>query len=274
MNTVGIGLRTPHYDAWLSGVARPPRVVEAITENVIGRGGRPRALLDRIRRDSDLFLHGVSLSIGSTDALDQDYLAALRSLIERVEPRFVSDHICFGRVAGIHGHDLWPLPLTEASLAHVVARVDRVQTFLGRRIALENVSSYLRGTGDTMAEADFVSELAAQADCLLLVDVNNIRVSAHNHGFDAREYLATISEERVAYMHVAGHSLRDGYRFDDHASLPDAEVRALLGEAFARFTDVPCIFEWDENFPDLDGYLEAARELETCGEAPALRTGT
>ena len=150
MNTVGIGLRTPHYDAWLSGVARPPRVVEAITENVIGRGGRPRALLDRIRRDSDLFLHGVSLSIGSTDALDQDYLAALRSLIERVEPRFISDHICFGRVAGIHGHDLWPLPLTEASLAHVVARVDRVQTFLGRRIPLENVSSYLRGTRDTM----------------------------------------------------------------------------------------------------------------------------
>ncbi len=263
MTTIGVGLRTPHYEAWLTRPANQPGVVEAITENVLGRGGRPRALLESVRRDNELILHGVSLSVGSVDPLDEAYLSALSTLVAESSPRFVSDHCCFGRVGGISGHDLWPLPLTEECLLHVVERVLRVQEKLGRHIALENVSSYLSGTGDTIHEADFLREVATRADCLLLIDVNNIVVSAHNHGFDARDYLRRIPKERVAYMHVAGHSIKDGYRFDDHSSLPDAEVKSLLAEAFDLYGNVPCIFEWDEGFPDLEGYLAAARDLET-----------
>jgi uncharacterized protein (UPF0276 family) len=262
MGTVGVGLRTPHYNTWLSGVARRPPFVEAITENVLARGGRPKALLERVRSDGDVFLHGVSLSIGSVDPIDGDYLTALEELVARVDPRFVSDHLCFGRVGGVTGHDLWPLPLTEETLAHVSTRVRQVQDRLERKIALENVSSYVRCRADTLSEARFLAELAERADCLLLIDINNIVVSAHNHGFDARKYLETISPERVAYLHVAGHTKRDGYRFDDHASVPDDEVIARLGDAFRLFGDVPCIFEWDENYPDLTGYLEMASRIE------------
>lgn len=262
MRSLGVGLRTPHYEAWLARPTRSPGVVEAITENVLGRGGRPRALLESVRRDNDLILHGVSLSVGGVDPLDEEYLSSLRNLISETSPRVVSDHCCFGRVEGISGHDLWPLPLTQESLAHVVERVIRVQERLGRRIALENVSSYLGGTGDTIHEAEFLREVALRADCLLLVDVNNIVVSAHNHGFSSHDYLRRIPRDRVAYMHVAGHSIKDGYRFDDHSSLPDVEVTSLLHEAWNLYGDVPCIFEWDEGFPDLEGYLLAAREIE------------
>lgn len=263
---VGIGLRTPHYDDWLRGANAAPPAVEAITENVLGRGGRPPAVVERVRASSDLFLHGVSLSIGSTDPLDRAYLGELRALVRRFEPRFVSDHLSFGKVDGVFGHDLWPLPWTDETLAHVVERVAIVQDVLGRRIALENVSSYVRFREASFDEAAFLAEVSRRADCLLLVDVNNVVVSSHNHGFDAHAYLRALPKERVAYMHVAGHSVRDGYRFDDHGSLPDDEVTSLLAEAASLFgSDTPCIFEWDENFPDLEGYLRAASNL---GDAP------
>lgn len=261
MIAVGVGLRTPHYDTWLRGADGAPPVVEAITENVLDRGGRPRALVDRVRESSNLILHGVSMSIGSVDPLDAAYLDSLAELVRRLEPLVVSDHLSFGRVGGVSGHDLWPLMMTEEALEHVVRRVDQVQERLGRRIALENVSSYLRGRHDTMPECEFVRAVALRSGCQLLVDVNNIAVSAHNHAFSAEDSLDRMPASHVAYLHVAGHSDRDGYKFDDHGSLPNDEVRALLARGFERFGDVPCIFEWDEDYPDLDGYLRAARQI-------------
>jgi uncharacterized protein len=261
MGVVGVGLRTSHYDTWLSGAPRQSPWVEMITENVLGRGGRPRAVVEKVRLESDLFLHGVSLSIGGPDPLDTAYLHDLRRLADAVSPRFVSDHVCFGKVGGVHGHDLWPLPLTQEALLHLVPRIEQVQEILGRPLVVENVSSYLTTRADEWAESEFLAELAAVTGCLLLVDVNNVVVSSHNHGFDAHEYLLRIPKERVAYMHVAGHSTRSSYRFDDHASVPDEEVRTLLGRAFELFGDVPCIFEWDENLPDLEGYQAEAERL-------------
>lgn len=261
MHTIGVGLRTSHYDEWLRGSFASPGIVEMITENVLGRGGRPRALLERVRRDNDLCLHGVSLSVGGVDALDDGYLESIKNLIREVRPRFVSDHICFGRVGGVHGHDLWPLPMTEESLQNAVERVQQVQDRLGVQIALENVSSYLAFKNNTFDEPTFICELARRANCKLVVDVNNIVVSSHNHGFEAAAYVDSIPKELVAYMHTAGHSIREGYRFDDHGSIPTAETEALLARAFGAYGDVPCIFEWDENLPSLDAYLEIARGL-------------
>ena len=262
-SSVGVGLRTDHYDAWLTDTFRAT-FVEGISENFLARGGRPRAVLEHVRRDAELALHGVSLSIGSVDELDRSYLRELRELVRTFEPRFVSDHLSFGSAHGVFGHDLWPLPRTEETLAHVVGRVRAVQDILGRQIALENVSSYLRYAHDTLDEATFFQEVASRADCLLLLDVNNVVVSAHNHGFDSRTYIETISQKHVAYMHVAGHSQRNGYRFDDHASVPDDEVRSLLGVARRRFEHAPCIFEWDENVPTLREYLGGAESLSRC----------
>jgi uncharacterized protein (UPF0276 family) len=235
--------------------------VEAVTENFLGRGGRPRALLRKVRQDSRLFLHGVSLSLGGTSAFSPAYLDELRRLVVDFEPDVVSDHLSFSEVGPVHGHDLWPLPRTEEALDHVVARVSFVQEYLGRRIAVENISSYLSVGPSDLTEEDFLAELARRADCLLLLDVNNIVVSAHNQGFDPVAYLERIPVDRVAYMHVAGHSVRQGYRFDDHASLPNDEVLQLLTRARERFPKVPCIFEWDENLPSLDDYLSEAHAL-------------
>ncbi|MFO0667714.1 MAG: DUF692 domain-containing protein [Polyangiaceae bacterium] len=261
--SVGVGLRTSHYDTWLAGEARAT-FVEGISENFSGRGGRPRAVLECVRKDADLALHGVSLSIGGTDPLDRAYLREIRELVRASEPRFVSDHLCFGTAHGVSAHDLLPLPRTEETLAHVVSRVSEVQEVLGRRIALENVSSYLEYAHNEFDECTFVREVAARADCLLLIDVNNIVVSAHNHGFDAKAYLGSLPAERVAYLHVAGHSTRRGYRFDDHASPPDAEVKGLFTVALEMFGAVPAIFEWDENVPTLAAYLQLAEEIARC----------
>jgi uncharacterized protein (UPF0276 family) len=261
MGTVGVGLRTSHYDSWLSGPARPPPYLEMITENVLGRGGRPRAVLEAVRARSDVFLHGVSLSIGGPDPLDEAYLHDLRVLANDIDARYVSDHVCFGRVGGVHGHDLWPMPLTEEALEHLSARVAHAQERLGRPLVLENVSSYLRLREDEMGEAELLARLAERTGAKLLLDVNNVVVSAKNHGFSAEAYVSTLAPSSVAYMHVAGHSRREGYRFDDHASIPCDEVRALLAFARAHVGDVPCIFEWDENLPDLQGYLAEADAL-------------
>lgn len=258
---VGVGLRTSHYDRWLEGPERPPACVEMITENVLGRGGRPRSVLEAVRATSQVFLHGVSLSIGGPDPLDETYLRALRELASDIDAAFISDHVSFGCVGGVHGHDLWPMPLTREALDHLVSRVGHAQERLGRAIVLENVSSYLRLRGDELEEAEMLAELAARTGARLLLDVNNVVVSARNHGFSAERYVARIDPSSVAYMHVAGHSKRDGYRFDDHASIPCDEVRELLAFARAHVGDVPCIFEWDENLPDLDGYLEEASKL-------------
>ncbi|MBS2014580.1 MAG: DUF692 domain-containing protein [Deltaproteobacteria bacterium] len=257
----GYGLRARHYPDLLeapAGLGVP--CVEAITENFLGRGGRPAAILERARSEAEVVLHGVSLSIGSTDPLRLAYLDALRELAERVQAKVVSDHLCFGSVGGRFGHDLWPMPLTEEALDHVVERVSRVQERLGRRIALENPSSYLEWAASTIPEEEFLSEVVRRADSLVLLDLNNVYVSARNHGFDPLRYIEAIPRGRVAQFHLAGHSARDGYLFDDHGAAVSDPVWELYERAVRRFGDVTCIVEWDSNVPELHQLVaEAAR---------------
>src|SRR5581483_10986318 len=200
----GIGLRTAHYPRVLDGTARADWF-EVISENFMIRGGRPLAVLERARAIAPVVLHGVSLSLGSTDPLSTDYLAALRTLVSRVEPAWVSDHCCWTSVGGHYAHDLLPLPFTDEALFHVAGRVRAVQDALGRRILVENVSSYLAYTHSTMPEWEFLATLAEEADCAILLDVNNVWVSAVNHGFSPDAYVDAIPPERIAQIHLAGH---------------------------------------------------------------------
>ena len=275
----GVGLRAPHYARWLE---TPPRVgfVEAVSENFFAPGGRPMAVLERVRRDVPVALHGVSLSIGSTDPLSETYLDRLASLARQVDPAIVSDHLCWGSHGGRYVHDLWPMPFTEESLAHVVARVGRVQERLGRRILLENVSSYAEFTLSTIPEWEFLSEVAARSGCGILLDVNNVYVSARNHGFDAHAYLAAIPPERVGQIHLAGFSDRGTHLLDTHDAPVASDVWDLYREAIARLGPVPTLVEWDDHIPTLDRLLEesaraAEAEREVLGSAPvpAARPG-
>jgi len=260
----GVGLRRDHFERVL---AAPTRVgwFEVISENFMVKGGRPLDVLTRVRRDYPVVLHGVSLSIGTTDPLDDAYLARLKALAARVEPAWVSDHLCWTGVGGHNAHDLLPLPYTEESLAHVASRVARVQETLGRRIALENVSSYLTYTASAMTEWDFLRAVAEKADCGILLDVNNVFVSAVNHGFDPAAYLDALPVERVWQFHLAGHSDHGTHLLDTHDHPVRDEVWDLYRRAVARFGAVPALVEWDGNIPEWDR-LEAeslrAKEIE------------
>lgn len=247
----GYGLRVPHYAELLE---RGPRceLVEAVTENFIGRGGRARAVLERVRRDAELALHGVALSLGGLDPLNEGYLVQLDALQRELQPLFVSDHLCFGSVGGHYGHDLWPLPYTEEAIEHVALRIGAVQERLGRQILIENVSSYVEYRQSALAEHAFLAAVAERADCLILLDINNVIVSAKNHGFDPDAYLAALPRERVAQLHLAGHSDYGTHAIDDHGSAVPDDVWALYRVATERFGDVPAIVEWDQNLPALE----------------------
>ena len=254
----GVGLRPRHFGRLLD--ERPPvDWLEAVSENYFAPGGRPVAALEKVRREVPVALHGVSLAIGSTDAPDRPYLAALRALVDRIQPAIVSDHLCWGRHAGRYVHDLWPLPFTEEALAHVVERVGRVQEALGRQILLENVSSYLTFRESEMSEWEFLGEIARRADCGILLDVNNIYVSARNHGFSAADFLDGVPADRVGQFHLAGHSDRGAYLFDSHdAQVPEA-VWDLYRAAVARFGAVPSLIEWDDHIPELEVLVGESR---------------
>jgi hypothetical protein len=255
----GVGLRRRHYARALRGELDVDWV-EAISENFFGEGGRPLAVLERVRRDLPVVLHGVSLGIGSPEPPPSDYLDRLRRLIARVEPAWVSDHLCWGHRGGVYSHELLPLPLTEAALDRVVRRVIAVQEALGRRIALENVSSYLTYTADAIPEWEFLAEVSRRADCRILLDLNNILVSAHNHGFDPQEYLAGIPGELVWQFHLARHSDRGAYRFDDHCGAVLPEVWALFEDALRRYGPVSSLVEWDEGVPPWEALRAEQRE--------------
>jgi uncharacterized protein (UPF0276 family) len=247
----GVGLRAEHYDHVLT--TRPAvDWFEAITENYLDSGGRPLHILEQVRRDYALALHGVALSIGSTDPLDERYLVRLRALIERVDPELVTDHLCWTAVAGRALYDLLPLPYTEETLRHVVARVRRVQDALRRRIALENPSTYVAFRHSTIGEAEFLAAVAREADCGLLVDVNNIYVSGRNLGFDPYRYLDAIPAERVAQMHLAGFTDMGSYLFDTHSAPVHEEVWRLYRHAVARFGDTATLVEWDADIPPFE----------------------
>jgi hypothetical protein len=245
---IGVGLRAEHYQDVLAG---PPPVewFEAITENYLDTGGRPLAVLERVRAERPVALHGVALSIGSVDPLDDAYLDALGALIARIEPALVTDHLCWTGIGDTRLHDLLPLPYTEEALAHVVARVRAVQDALGRRILLENPSTYLTFRHTTMPEWEFLAAVAEEADCGILLDVNNVYVSAYNHGLDPIVYLDAIPTARVGQMHLAGFSTRGTYLFDTHDAPVDDAVWTLYRYAVARFGAVATLVEWDANIP-------------------------
>lgn len=259
----GLGLRAQHYEDIL---AHRPEVdwFEALTENYLVPGGKPLSYLDRIRAEFPLVLHGVSLSIGSTDPLDRDYLAQLKALAARVEPAWISDHLCWTGVAGKNLHDLLPLPYTKEAVDHIAARVRDVQDFLGRQILLENVSSYVTFRQSDMNEWEFLSEVAQRADCLILLDVNNIYVSAFNHGFDALAYLDGIAPERVRQIHLAGHNNFGTHIIDTHDAPIVDPVWDLYAHAMSRFGSVATMIERDDQIPplaELVGELDQARQV-------------
>lgn len=224
---------------------------EVITENFLVDGGNPRRVLREVRAHTPIALHGVSLSIGSTDPLDQRYLAGVAALCAEIEPALVSDHLCWSSLGGHTVHDLLPVPYSEAALAHVAVRVDAVQERLGRRILLENPSSYVVFRGAELAEAEFLAELARRADCGILLDVNNVFVSCTNHGWDPAAYLAAIPADRVGYLHLAGHSADGALLIDTHDAPVCDAVWALYAEAARRFPAAATCLERDDDIPPL-----------------------
>jgi len=273
----GIGLRPKHYPRILDG--QRADWFEVISENFMIPGGRPLAVLERVRADTPVVLHGVSLSIGSTDALNLAYLDDLARLIARIEPAWVSDHLCWGSHGRRYAHDLLPLPYTDEAIDHVVGRVRQVQDRLGRRILLENVSSYVAFRHSTMPEWAFISAIAERADCGILLDVNNVFVSAVNHGFRAGDYLAGLPADRIGQIHLAGHSDHGTHLLDTHDAPVRGEVWDLYRDAVRRFGALPTLVEWDDHVPPIEDVLaeaERARgaEAEVLGTASHGRTAT
>jgi uncharacterized protein (UPF0276 family) len=259
----GLGLRVDHYEALLE---EPGNVewLEIVSENYLVPGGRPLRWLERFRERFPLVMHGVSLSIGSTDPLDLAYLDQLAALARHVQPAWISDHLCWTGVDGVNLHDLMPLPYTEEALGHVADRVRRVQDRLGQRILLENVSSYISFAQSQLTEWEFLAAVAERADCLILLDINNVHVSAHNHGFSALDYLDGLPASRVQQFHLAGHEQGNALLIDTHdAPVADAVWR-LYVEAVRRFGHVSTMIERDDHIPPLDSLraeLDHARAL-------------
>ena len=268
----GIGLRREHHEDVLS--SRPPvPFFEAISENFMVPGGRPRHVLARVRRDYPVVLHGVSLNVGADEPLHRPYLAKLKELVDFVEPALVSDHLCFTGLAGRNSHDLLPFPLTEEAVTHVAAKVRQVQDVLGRRILLENISTYVTFADSTLSEGDFLVAVLEEADCDLLLDVNNLYVNARNHGIDPLDALDLIPPKRVRQMHLAGHEDHGTLVIDTHdAPVADA-VWSLYAEAIERFGPVPTVLERDGRIPPLPELLgEAARASSLMRAVRSRRT--
>ena len=269
----GIGLRAVHHE---EVVARGPDVgwFEAHSENYFSlggaRSGSPREVLSRVRQNSPLSLHGVGLSIGSTDPLDGYHLGEIVRLTRELEPMLVSEHLSWGSVGGRFANDLLPLPYTEEALRHMVSRVTQVQDALGRQMLIENVSSYLQFAHSQIDEWDFLAELSRRCGCGLLLDVNNVYVSAMNHGFDALHYLNRIPRDCVQEMHLAGHSIHsvDGreIRIDTHSAPVCDAVWSLYAAALDRFGSVPTLIEWDTDIPALDVLVSEAHKADRLQE--------
>ncbi|WED43587.1 DUF692 domain-containing protein [Legionella cardiaca] len=256
----GLGLRTEHYEEILK---QKPALdwLEIITENYLIPGGKPLYFLDKIRQDYPIVMHGVSLSIGSSDPLDWDYLKQLKDLARRVEPQWISDHLCWTGIKGLNMHDLLPVPYTMEAIKHIVARIDTIQDYLGRQILIENVSSYLSYKDSEMSEWEFISEIANRADCYLLFDVNNIYVSSVNHDFNAMDYINTVPAHRIAQIHLAGHSDYGNYIIDTHDAPVIQPVWDLYAETIKRLGPISTMIERDDKIPPLAELLD---ELETA----------
>ena len=272
---IGVGLRTVHFGHILS--QHPPvDWFEVLSENFMKTGGRPLYVLDQVAERYPVALHGVSLSIGSTDPLNREHIQNLKDLAARTRAHWISDHLCWTGVLGRNTHDLLPMPYTEEALRHTVARVKQVSEMLERPLVLENPSTYVEFAASTLTEWDFLTRLAEEADCGLLLDVNNVYVSSFNHGFDPNAYIDAIPADRVVQYHVAGHSNKGTHIVDTHSDHAIEEVWGLYHRAWKRTGAVATLYEWDEDIPEFEVvHAEALKARARRGEAPAsLRTGT
>jgi len=269
---VGIGLRAPHYREILE--TRPALAfLEVHSENYFGDGGVPLHYLDRVRAQYPVSLHGVGLSLGSSDPLNRVYLARLKQLIDRIDPLLVSDHLSWSSIDGVYLNDLLPLPYTEAVLNHFCARVSETQDFLGRQILVENPSTYLQFADSAIPEWEFLSEVASRTGCGILLDVNNIYVNCRNHGFNATQYLAALPAASIGELHVAGHSAKNfpegEILIDTHGAPVSEPVWSLYREALARFGARPTLVEWDNDLPSLATLVDEARRAEVLARGIA-----
>ena len=261
----GLGMRPPHYASFMAGEASVD-FVEIISENFMVPGGRPLRVIDAVRERYPVAMHGVSMSIGSADGLRLDYLKRLKALADRVQPLWVSDHLCWTGVASFNSHDLLPLPYTEEALEVVCANVRRAQDVLERPLILENPSSYIT-FADGVPEWDFIAQLSRRTGCYILLDVNNIYVSATNHGFSAQDYIAGIPADRVRQIHLAGHSQGRGLLIDTHDHPVIEPVWDLYRAAVTRFGPVASMIERDDNIPPLTELLNELDLARACAEA-------
>jgi uncharacterized protein (UPF0276 family) len=264
----GIGLRTVHFGRIL---AEHPRVdwFEILSENFMDSGGRPLYVLDQVAERYPVALHGVSMSIGSTDPLDREYLAKLKALARRTRAHWVSDHLCWTGVMGRNTHDLLPMPYSEEALRHTIGRVRQVSEILERPLVLENPSSYVEFKASTLSESEFLARLSREADCGLLLDVNNVYVSSFNHGFAAAAYIDAIPKDRVVQFHVAGHTHEGTHIVDTHSDHALPEVWELYRRAYQHAGGAATLYEWDEDIPELEVLLAEARKAIRHQRLPA-----
>ena len=253
-SSFGLGLRTEHYNDFLEK-PQPVEWLEVISENFMVDGGKPLTILDRIRADYPMTMHGVSMSIGSINGLDKNYLDKLKALEQRIEPMWVSDHLCWTGVHGRNLHDLLPLPYTEEALQVIGRNVMQAQDVLQRPLVLENVSSYVEFDASEMTEWEFLSEVCQATGCYLLLDINNIYVSACNHGFSATDFIQGVPAERIMQFHLAGHQNNGDYLIDTHDHAVCDGVWDLYHQALIQFGPVPTMVEWDDKIPPLQELL-------------------
>ena len=262
----GLGLRTDHYETIIN--EKPPvDWFEIITENYLVPGGQPLYFLDKIREHYPMVMHGVSMSIGSCDPIDWDYLKQVKNLADRIQPQWISDHLCWTGVQNKNTHDLLPLPYTEEAIHHVVNRIQQVQDFLGRPFLIENVSSYISYQDSSMPEWDFVKEIIQRADCLLLLDVNNIYVSSINHEFNPIDYITAIPSDRIYQIHLAGHSNMGDYIIDTHDHAVIDPVWDLYEETLRRHGFISTMIERDDNIPPLSELLTELKRAKEIAQA-------
>lgn len=257
----GLGLRASHYQEIFETKPDVPWF-ELLSDNYMAAGGLPIQRAEKVRQDYPITLHGVGMSLGSADPLNTDYLKRLKVLADRLEPHYVSDHIAWVSVDGKYTHDLLPLPYNQDMLQHLRVRIQQVQEYLGRTILIENPSSYLSFDSSDMGEADFINQLSLSSGCELLLDVNNIYVSAMNHGFDPYQYLESIPQDKVKEIHLAGYEQMDGYLFDTHGHSVKPPVWDLYRAALKRFGSVPTLIEWDTDVPEFSTLLAEAKKAD------------
>ncbi len=257
----GIGLRPQHLDFVLE---HKPAVnwFEVLTDNYFGPEGEALADLEQIRSHYPITMHSVGMSVGSTDPINWDYVGKIKALADRFQPAWVSEHLCWTSAHGVNFHDLLPLPYTEETINHVAGRISKIQDFLGRRLLIENVSSYLTFKESQMPEAEFVSAVAEKADCGILLDVNNIFVSQYNHGDKAMDYIRSTPAERVGEIHLAGGEERDGYMLDTHSREVPDDVWEIYRAAIEHCGDTPSLIEWDNDIPEFSVLAGEASKAE------------